>query len=131
MVIPDNYPPEIINHLPESVNKLAAIAGLNNAIALVNNFGGTRLSFGTKSKHAVLASIVGAEALQAYCYHFGSELIAIPSCKLAQVWLKNRLIFDDIRRGRSHAEIAIKHGCSEQWILKLRKRYRAEQVNPL
>ena len=131
MVIPDNCTPRIIDHFPESVRELVRVGGLNATIALINHYGGSRLSFSSESNRQHLVSIIGVEALTAFRELHGSEFFNLPTCVSAKSWLKRQMIFEGMRQGLSNSAMARINGCSERWITKVRKRYQAEYVNPL
>lgn len=123
MAIPENPPPQIIDHLTEIVREMVRIGGLTATIAIINNFGGRRLIFSKKSKYYHrLIDLISIESFTAYSKHFQNETVCIPKCKTAQKWLDNQELFQDMKNGMSVLKLAEKYGYSERNISILKNK---------
>ena len=128
--LPSDPPQQLIDLLPYSVKEFIAIAGLIATIKLINQYKGRRVIFNTLAKDKTAVLLIGYQAIQAFKRCYGSEIILIPSCKTACLWLAFQPIFDDMHLGLSNSKLAQKYNYSERYISLLRKRYVIERVNP-
>ena len=74
------------------------------------------------------ADQVGREIAERMASHWGGQNIYFPmglSYKLSQ---RDRLIYDEFN-GSNHSELARKHGVSLQWIYKIIKTVRQEEID--
>ena len=74
------------------------------------------------------ADQIGQEIAQRMAVHWGGQNIYFPmglSYKLSQ---RDRLIYDEFN-GSNHSELARKHGVSLQWIYKIIKTVRQEEID--
>lgn len=78
-------------HLPYWIRAIAQIAGLDAAMTLALEAGGTRIYIPQKASGSLLQSIVDVEAAEKICAEFGGERIEVPLVNnhLA-VWLSNK-----------------------------------------
>lgn len=77
--------------LPWWVNVIADVAGIDAAMTLCLERGGTRFAVPDKASDSLLEKIVGTEAATAICAAFGAQRITVPLANKPLVfWLRGK-----------------------------------------
>ena len=110
----------VIEDLPDSVQYLASVIGLEAALRVVEERGGITLCVPLNpGRDHWLADLIGWPALQALSAHYGGEEVEIPRCKQA---LRNARALECFNTGMSEAETARALGMTERSIRNIRRR---------
>lgn len=111
------------DYLPQSVIELIDVVGLNAALNIVEQCGGTRLFVPKKMKkaHWLLTSI-GAEQFEKLIAVYQGMEIEIPRCYAAMAALREREIYASAAAGATNSELAREFGYTERGIRKIKRR---------
>lgn len=100
--------------LPDSLNQLSDIMGLNAALSLVRTMPGVRVYVpANMTESNAIAQIVGMEAAQKLSKHFAGDRIQLPSIKLQ---LQDIQLYQLKADGFSNKDCALKMGVTERTI---------------
>jgi hypothetical protein len=118
-------------NLPESIKELREFLGDTAVLALIKQYGGTRLFINKNPRHKnnqALIDLIGIQETNALCANYPSDSITIPVCPNAKLALRNRQILLDKRRGLTLAQLARKHGLTEQAICLILRKAEKEEL---
>jgi Mor family transcriptional regulator len=76
---------------------------------------------------AVKADEIGRETAERMSFIWGGQNVYFPKGLIYQLSIRDRQIFDEFN-GKNHADLARKYKVSLQWIYKLIKTVRAEEI---
>ncbi|KUM02921.1 DNA transposition protein [Chromobacterium subtsugae] len=126
---------QLPNLLPETVRLIAGMIGLPNTLKLVENLGGTTFPVSKKrsrlgeARYLALAEVVGVEAADRLCQHYGGDLLYIPRCASALRRLRDYAIceaFDRLSRelgsNAAVSQLAQQHRLTDRRIWDILKR---------
>gem|GEM_PF-829650 len=121
-----------INILPKRTQELASVIGINFALILVKEFGGTHLNIPKKPKpDNKLVAYIGFDAYKKLCYYYASTQIEIDLCEKLLVQKRNMEIKNAIESGMTNAQIARQFGTTERNIRRVKNRINIEADNPI
>lgn len=123
-----------IEYLPESIQEMIDVIGLQATLLIVQERGGIRLCVPTKvSESNWLTQLIGKEAMSKLVEYYCGEEVEIPRCASAIKAAQDQKIFEKLKAGVSQAKLAREFGYTERGIRKLKKRLeemsRYDQVN--
>jgi len=120
MPITTCIPPEFF---PNSIQELADVIGLHNALALVKAYGGTRLAVpklpATKPD---LLSLLGEDSYKTLARSYGGETLEIPRCAKLMTLARDIEILHGRRRKLGCRELAAQFAMTERGIQKALRR---------
>lgn len=103
--------------LPGILGDIARTVGIDTAVAIARNFGGTRRYFPRRPKRkSPLVALIGMRKASLVCMRLGGKDVDIPSARAALRWYEAHTLEHD---GRSHAEIARKLGVNRRRVREL------------
>ncbi|NVK42133.1 MAG: hypothetical protein HWE39_12905 [Oceanospirillaceae bacterium] len=112
-----------IFHLPESIQEMVEVIGLNATLLIVEERGGIRLCVPTRVKDENwLTKLIGKEAMIKLVEYYCGEEIDIPRCASSIKAAQDQKIFEKLKAGVSQAKLAREFGYTERGIRKLKKR---------
>ncbi|HCO0816517.1 TPA: hypothetical protein N7K04_001661 [Escherichia coli] len=93
---------DVEQYLPESAKEIIYVIGHERAIELFSVFGGVAITFSANSTSSSTAEansmvklLIGEQAHQALCKHFGYYRIYIPRCTRALIAIKRKKIINE------------------------------------
>ena len=117
-------------HLPQSIQDLLPIIGVDAALALVNARGGIAITVPLDPKPGHwMSAIIGYPELQALSANYGGEQIEVPRCHRALQAAREQQILADVDAGHTINSIALRHGYTRRGINKMRERHRNKPDN--
>ncbi|WP_449265638.1 Mor transcription activator family protein [Escherichia coli] len=129
---------DVEQYLPESAKEIICVIGHERAIELFSVFGGVGITFsansispGTTEANSMIKLLIGEQAHQALCKHFGYYRIYIPRCTHALIAIKRKKIINEFfSRLQSGAtvlaakiDVCKLYGVSEREVHKLIKKH--------
>lgn len=118
-----------LEYLPDSIQEMINVIGLQATLLIVEERGGIRLCVPTKIKaDNWLTQLIGTEAMIKLVDYYCGEEIDIPRCASAIKAAQDQKIFEKLKAGVSQARLAREFGYTERGIRKLKKRL--EEVSP-
>ncbi|UXY14440.1 DNA transposition protein [Chitiniphilus purpureus] len=125
----------VLAALPETMREIALLVGMDGAMKLVRQFGGTSLRIPQgkhrlgQQRYAQLAQLLGEHEMSRLAEHFrGSDAVYIPRCSSIARALRDiaiRHAFDEYTReessNRAVAKLARMNGLCERQIWKILK----------
>lgn len=112
-----------LEYLPESIQEMIDVIGLQATLLIVEERGGIRLCVPTKVKSDNwLTQLIGTEAMIKLVDYYSGEEIDIARCASAIKAAQDQKIFEKLKAGVSQAKLAREFGYTERGIRKLKKR---------
>ncbi len=110
----------ILEELPESVQYLAGVIGLTEALALLSLRGGNVLAV-PKNYHEDnwLNEAIGESSAKKLIAHYGGETVELPTSIGAFRVVRNINIYNDHLAGLSNADLSSKYGMTTRNIRKI------------
>lgn len=113
----DQAHPLLESQLPESLQSVRDIIGLEKTLELVGHCGGTRVFIPRSMRETHrLAQLLGLRAARQLSHHFGGECLSIVRGAPAQREMRNRKIIDQYNKGEKVADIARSFALTERRI---------------
>jgi hypothetical protein len=119
---------EIEHLLPERVQDLIAVLGIDRTLALVQAVGGRRIFMARDMKTAprvghlryqALAEAIGPEATDLLISHYADEYLDVPNCKFHLTWLRNRELRQRYAQGASLWDLGCEFNLSRARIQQI------------
>ena len=109
------------SHLPESIQEIVDVIGLNATLLLVQERGGISMHVPTKAKEENwIAKLIGFDEMKKLVCVFAGETIHIARCAAAIKQAQHEEIFiKHIQRGISQSKLAREYGYDERSIQRL------------
>ena len=125
-----DYGPTIIDRawLPDSMQPVIDLIGLDSVLLLIDTFGGTAISVPPHGSNwpNPLKEVLDEQALAALTQQYSGLALPLPPPSVVVREIRNHSIANDIEKnGLSHNEIARKYGMSRRWAIEMAKRVRA------
>lgn len=112
-----------LEYLPESVQEMIEVIGLQATLLIVEERGGIRLCVPRSVKDTNwLTQLIGRESMIKLVDYYCGEEIDIPRCASAIKAAQDQKIFEKLKEGVSQAALAREFGYTERGIRKLKKR---------
>lgn len=112
-----------LEYLPDSIQEMIEVIGLQATLLIVEERGGIRLCVPTKVKSDNwLTKLIGTEAMIKLVDYYCGEEVDIPRCASAIKAAQDQKIFEKLKSGVSQAKLAREFGYTERGIRKLKKR---------
>lgn len=111
-------PPDI-QDLPTLLRQIAEVCGLGVALTLAAEYGSSHGLYVPRTPRIdhPLAQLVGWEAMQALCHHWGGERLQVP--RAANAGNAKRVILAAPEDARS-ADVARRAGCTVRYVRRVR-----------
>lgn len=114
-----------IDDLPETIQSLVDLIGIDATMRIVEERGGIRLYVPkTADQDHPIAGWIGTDPFEALVSMYGGEEIDVPRCEAAMQSVKRRQILIDLQ-SNSIAMVARKHQYTERGVRKLLRRAEA------
>lgn len=115
--------------LPARTAELVTIIGLQAAMILVKEFGGTHLNIPATAKpQHKLVAYVGMVAFTRLCHYYAGTKLEIDLCAGIINKQKERLILDGIASGKTNAALAREFSTTERQIRRIKQRTRCTRT---
>lgn len=102
------------------IREISAAIGLADTIAIVRRWGGRSLYVPVRVQAGdALALTLGLEKAQKLVAAFGGTYLELPAERNAMIELRNALIVEGLRAGRSQESLGLEFGLSRQMIGKI------------
>lgn len=123
-----------MSDLPQSLQDIAEVIGLEKAIIISRLYGGKRLfvPIGHFPDSHPLRDLVGDQALKLLCQYFGGCLLEICKPDKAILADRDRDLISDRDAGETIPNLATKYGLTERWVRAiLHRKPKPEPVPPV
>ncbi len=121
-----------LEFLPKRTAELVAVIGLEAALILVKEFGGTHLDIPKKAKaQHKLVAFIGFAAFEKLCAYYGGTPLEIDLCANILSQKKQQAIQDGIKRGMTNAQLARQYHTTERTIRRIKQRIQGMRNNPV
>jgi hypothetical protein len=115
--------------LPKRMAELVQVVGIEAAMVLVKQFGGTHLNIPKNAKpHHALVAYIGFEAFKSLCHRYGSTKLEIDLCVGIINKQKEQVILKGVALGRTNAQLARQFNTTERQIRRVKERAYSMQV---
>lgn len=107
-----------MSDLPQSLQDVAEVIGLEKAIIISRLYGGKRLfvPIGQFPASHPLNNLIGEQSLKLLCQYFGGCLLEICKPDKAILADRNRELIKDRQAGVTIPGLASKYGLTERWV---------------
>ncbi|MBF0192097.1 MAG: hypothetical protein HQL99_13300 [Magnetococcales bacterium] len=106
--------------LPESLQEVAGVIGVDGAFDLVQEYGGTRIFVPRKMReHHKLVASLGMERARRLAHHFGGETLSVVRNAELLRRTRNRQIVESYNTGVGVRQLARDHALTERQIYSI------------
>lgn len=106
--------------LPESLAEVVDVIGLEQALRLVDAFGGVRVYVPERmTPEHILVRVIGHNSAWQLASHFGGEQLSVPRCVSGLRSVRNAQIRRERQAGASPAQLALRYGMTERQVYSI------------